>query len=218
MVDNYTGWNYAPWPSPTVPEPERRVVYVSIPCLVSRLRKSSSLIHSHKSCTNSLTPSHFQRVGSSRTGVRGATQGRGVILDGRGKCLEGVWAGLRGVEGSLKYRAELTMFVLYIGSLFEPVIFLNEILPRGPLQNPHHFSFFLLRPQWWLLGTRENFRCTRGPKNPRRLLRMSLRLKIASHSPLDPKLPAIHNLQRPGITLRLGGWGPKIAREIFPHR
>lgn len=34
----------------------------------------------------------------------------------------------------LKYRARLTMFVLYIGSLFtEPVIFLNEILP-GPVR------------------------------------------------------------------------------------
>jgi hypothetical protein len=35
----------------------------------------------------------------------------------------------RGRRRGLKYGAELTMFVLYIGSLFEPVIFLNEILP-----------------------------------------------------------------------------------------
>lgn len=46
-------------------------------------------------------------------------------------------AGPRELWASLplhKYRARLTMFVLYIGSLFtEPVIFLNEILP-GPVR------------------------------------------------------------------------------------
>lgn len=45
----------------------------------------------------------------------------------------------RSVDG-FKYRADLTMFVLYIGSFFEPVIFLNEILRWGPLQDRHTYT------------------------------------------------------------------------------
>ena len=132
----------------------------------------------------------------------------GVVLYASGKCVEGVEVDLRGVEGRLKYRAQLTMFVLYIGSLFEPVIFLNEILPRGPLQNSYHF---LLRPQWSLARIFPALLVQRSSE----ALRVTLRLKITSHSPFNPKLPTIHNLQRSKITLRLGSWGPMIAREIF---